>query len=69
MASLTQLPGSSLAGYLISAPVSMFASGDSLLFEAKLAISTRARQSYNVATISGGQQNIVATGAFVLRWH
>ena len=24
---------------------------------------------YNVATISGGQQNIVATGGFVLRWH
>ena len=24
---------------------------------------------YNVATISGGQQNIVATGEFVLRWH
>jgi hypothetical protein len=24
---------------------------------------------YNVATISGGQQNIVATGGFVVRWH
>ena len=24
---------------------------------------------YNVATISGGQHNVVATGAFVLRWH
>jgi hypothetical protein len=24
---------------------------------------------YNVATISGGQQNIAATGGFVLRWH
>jgi hypothetical protein len=24
---------------------------------------------YNVATISGGQPNIVATGGFVLRWH
>jgi opacity protein-like surface antigen len=24
---------------------------------------------YNVAGISGGQHNIVATGAFVLRWH
>jgi len=25
--------------------------------------------NYNVASISGGQHNIVATGAFVLRWH
>jgi hypothetical protein len=24
---------------------------------------------YNVATISSGQQNIVATGGFVPRWH
>ena len=24
---------------------------------------------YNVATISGGQHNVVATGAIVLRWH
>ena len=24
---------------------------------------------YNIATISGGQHNVVATGAFVLRWH
>ena len=25
--------------------------------------------NYNVASISGGQHNIVTTGAFVLRWH
>jgi opacity protein-like surface antigen len=25
--------------------------------------------NYNVASISGGQHNVVATGAFVLRWH
>ena len=24
---------------------------------------------YNIATISGGQHNVVATGAIVLRWH
>jgi opacity protein-like surface antigen len=25
--------------------------------------------NYNIASISGGQHNIVATGAFVIRWH
>jgi hypothetical protein len=25
--------------------------------------------NYNISSISGGQHNIVATGAFVLRWH
>ena len=25
--------------------------------------------AYNVSTISGGQNNVVATGAFVLQWH
>jgi hypothetical protein len=25
--------------------------------------------NYNITSISGGQHNIVATGAFVLRWH
>jgi opacity protein-like surface antigen len=25
--------------------------------------------NYNLASISGGQHNVVATGAFVLRWH
>jgi opacity protein-like surface antigen len=25
--------------------------------------------NYNIASITGGQHNIVATGAFVLRWH
>jgi hypothetical protein len=25
--------------------------------------------NYNVASVSGGQHNVVATGAFVLRWH
>jgi hypothetical protein len=24
---------------------------------------------YNIATISGGQHNVVATGGIVLRWH
>jgi hypothetical protein len=25
--------------------------------------------AYNVPTITGGQNNVVALGAFVLRWH
>ncbi len=54
MANLTQPHGNSLAGYLISAPVSMFTSGDSLLFEVKLAISTRVRQAITLRRFQAG---------------
>ena len=55
------------AAFSISAQESTCMCGDSSHCVGKLAISTRVRRT--TTSISGGQHNVVATGAFVLRWH
>ena len=68
MASLTQLPE-------LARGVFDFGAGVDVRIWRLVALRGEARDfytgspGYNIGTISGGQQNIVATGGFVLRWH
>jgi hypothetical protein len=65
----TRHRGSSTAASSISAPGLTFTYGDLSRFAAKFAISTPVRPITMSHRFRAGQHNVVATGAFVLRWH